>query len=940
MSSDFQYFEIDQNNNDSRDIKGIILNNGIKMVLISDKKIIKSCCSVGVGIGSLHDTHEGIAHFLEHLLFMGSEKFKNQNDYHSYVKNSGGYDNAFTSDEETCYFLVLESKFLKKGIEMLSWFFRAPLLKESHIESERNIVDSEHEKNILSDLWIEDDLSKYFIKEDNKYRRFSTGNNESLKNVKQEDAYDFYKKYYTTDNICICIVDSKDIDSMINDYANFFGEIKKTNHKKEKLDTIEFIDDDLIIYKSISNYSTVDVRIVFEIDKHDKEDTSIFNFLSFILFTKFENSPIYHLLKNEYINDVNVEASTLYEKYSSITLELFYTKDEDIVNKIKKSLDIINNYLNVIENLNDKEFNVLYESYANIVKINSYFDKIKDVSDLAISVTTNMLSSKNKDELSDSVMKNEIMADYNNKLILKYKNIIKGRQLKIISNINILDMNEKKYSVSKWYNAKYYLNKINKFYEYDNKKFASNLKTFKTQFKFDNLLSISYHDSEKLLKLFKNEKKIKSNLVPKLIYNNDKVKRKIYLVRGNAFDSPLSGVAVVRNNNNYSVESNSIYIIYNGIISKLLMYYLEIESHYLSNFSLNLSDNSMMYIFRGIFNLNKNIKHIMDFISYDNIINNEEFENAFNSSIEIFVQNLENDKYNSPFTICQKYLDVSINNELTECEILKYIKNLNITEFKKELFELLKYEDEEILIYANTILKSKSLISDIDNSVHINEKLLIKKIERQKSNFNKNNYLIPKDFFTPGETNNCLLDCYVLKEIKLNYENKNMTKKSFISYITYMLISEFLVGLLTDKLFDKLRTVEKLGYIVRVSSNITTKGESLLMQLYYIVQSKFSIDRITASIKEFNKNLVKNTDFKENFENLKQNKINLLNKDFESFSQEMSFLTTNMMLGIQNYDIKNILIEICTKIKYSDIKDILKKISSMDNIKIIIDTKK
>lgn len=940
MSLDFQYFEINKNNNDDRDIKGIILENGIKMILISDKKISKSCCSVGIGIGSLHDTYEGIAHFLEHLLFMGSEKFKNQNDYHSYVKNSGGYDNAFTSDEETCYFLVLESKFLKTGIEMLSWFFRAPLLKECHIESERNIVNSEHEKNLLSDLWIEDDLSKYFITEGNKYRRFSTGNNDSLKNVKREDAYDFYKKYYTTDNMCICIVDSENIEDMIKNYVHYFGEIKNTKCQKEKLEPIGFIEDNLIIYKSISDYNTMDVRIIFEIDKHNIEEVSLLSFISFILFTKFKKSPSYYLLKNKYVNNINAETTILYEKYIVITFELFYIKDENISNKIKNSIDIINNYLNVIENLTKKEFNVLYESYLNIVKINSYFDKIKDVSDLAISVTTNMLSSINSEELSNSVIKNEDMVDYSDDLMKIYKKIINNRQIKIVTNIDMFNINEKDYSVSEWYNAKYYLSNINKFYEYDKSKFNSKLNEFKTQFNFDDLLNTHYQNSEKLLQLFNDEKKIKNNKIPKLIYNNDKIKRKIYLVRGNAYDSPLSGISIIKKHKNQDTEMFPIYVIYYSIISKLLMFYLETESHYMSNFSVHLSNNCMKYNFRGIFNLEKYIKYIMNYISYENIINNDEFEEAFNISVEIFVQNLENEKYNSPFIICQKYLDINVNNEFTEYQILEYIKKLSIDDFKIKLFELLKYESEDILILANTILKSETLIEDINNSIPINKKLLINNSKQKIVNFNKNNFIIPVEFYTPGEINNCSLDYYILKEIKLDYINENMVENSFISYITNLLVSEFLVGLLTDKLFDKLRTVEKLGYIVKVSSNVLTKGDKILIGIYYIVQSKFSIDRISSSIKEFNDNLIKNTEFEQNFQNLKKNKINMLKKDFESFGQEISFLTNNMTLGIQNYDVKKVLLKICNNIKYDDIKHVLMKLPKIKNLKISVNIAK
>ena len=222
---DIRRCKIKKIKNEKRKIEGYILPNKIRLVLISDPDINMSSCSVGIGAGYLQDEFPGTAHFLEHLLFMGSEKYPEQNEYHSYIQNNGGSDNAFTSDNMTCYYLSLETSFLKKGIEMLSWFFRLPLLDEKHISSEMEIIDSEHKKNILMDNWIMDDIFKNFIEDNSKYKKFGTGNLESLKGIVKNDILNFYNKYYTTDNIFVCIVDSKKICDMFTEYVKYFIEI-------------------------------------------------------------------------------------------------------------------------------------------------------------------------------------------------------------------------------------------------------------------------------------------------------------------------------------------------------------------------------------------------------------------------------------------------------------------------------------------------------------------------------------------------------------------------------------------------------------------------------------------------------------------------------------------------------------------------------------------
>ncbi len=65
---------------DKRDYKGFILNNGLKVLLISDPETDKSAAALDVNIGSMSDPRDlqGLAHFLEHMLFMGTKKVWSQ----------------------------------------------------------------------------------------------------------------------------------------------------------------------------------------------------------------------------------------------------------------------------------------------------------------------------------------------------------------------------------------------------------------------------------------------------------------------------------------------------------------------------------------------------------------------------------------------------------------------------------------------------------------------------------------------------------------------------------------------------------------------------------------------------------------------------------------------------------------------------------------------
>ena len=98
-----------------------------------------------VGTGSFYDPPEcqGMAHFLEHLLFMGSTKYPEENSYDAYMSKHGGNDNAYTESEHTVYHFEIPQEQLSGALDMFSQFFVSPLLKESSVARELKAIESE-----------------------------------------------------------------------------------------------------------------------------------------------------------------------------------------------------------------------------------------------------------------------------------------------------------------------------------------------------------------------------------------------------------------------------------------------------------------------------------------------------------------------------------------------------------------------------------------------------------------------------------------------------------------------------------------------------------------------------------------------------------------------------------------------------------------------------
>jgi secreted Zn-dependent insulinase-like peptidase len=143
------------------------LPNGIRCLLIKDLNSAQSesrgksaenggymaNVSVSVNVGSFNDPlhRPGMAHFLEHMIFMGSEKYPDENAFNLLISENGGYSNAYTENEFTNYQFKLSFDHLHKAMDMKANLLAHPLLKKDCMEREIQAVDSEFQGNFPYD---------------------------------------------------------------------------------------------------------------------------------------------------------------------------------------------------------------------------------------------------------------------------------------------------------------------------------------------------------------------------------------------------------------------------------------------------------------------------------------------------------------------------------------------------------------------------------------------------------------------------------------------------------------------------------------------------------------------------------------------------------------------------------------------------------------------
>ncbi len=202
-------YNLHQSRLDTRDYHVMTLNNQLRVLLISDPHSSVAAASMDIAAGSFDDPIDalGLAHFCEHMLFLGTTKYPDEKEYSEYLTQHGGYDNAYTSSENTNYHFQVQSDYLKMSLDRFAQFFIAPLLTASGVDREKNAVNAEYRKDKLIEGWRTYQVTKDVSNPQHPFHQFSIGNLETLSGDNLHDTLvDFYHTHYSSNRVSINLV--------------------------------------------------------------------------------------------------------------------------------------------------------------------------------------------------------------------------------------------------------------------------------------------------------------------------------------------------------------------------------------------------------------------------------------------------------------------------------------------------------------------------------------------------------------------------------------------------------------------------------------------------------------------------------------------------------------------------------------------------------------
>ena len=231
--------EIVKSPSDKSEYRYLELDNGIKVVLVSYPETEMASAAIAVNAGSSQEPDEwpGLAHLLEHTLFLGSEKYPDPSSFDAYIHEHGGGDNAWTGADETVYYFSINQNYLFPALDRLSQFFIAPQLDASWIDKERHAVDSEYQIYRQDEFWQKMLVQQATINQNHPTSRFSIGTLDTLQDHDdlslQAALREFHQQWYVSENMAIVLVSSFSLDEMTKQVNQLLGDIpRKTSPER------------------------------------------------------------------------------------------------------------------------------------------------------------------------------------------------------------------------------------------------------------------------------------------------------------------------------------------------------------------------------------------------------------------------------------------------------------------------------------------------------------------------------------------------------------------------------------------------------------------------------------------------------------------------------------------------------------------------------------
>jgi len=215
--------------------KKIVLENGMRVLLVPDKHTKAVTVLVLVGTGSKYETREisGISHFLEHMFFKGTTKRPTKIDISEPFDRVGGVYNAFTGEDYTGYWAKVEKSHFDLAIDIISDMYLNSKLEQEELERERGVIMEEinmyydNPMSYVQHLWTE------LLYGDQPAGWDIAGTKETVAGINHDLMMEYMKRQYVASNTIVCLAGNFEEEDALEKVNRYFKDVRKTKPKKK-----------------------------------------------------------------------------------------------------------------------------------------------------------------------------------------------------------------------------------------------------------------------------------------------------------------------------------------------------------------------------------------------------------------------------------------------------------------------------------------------------------------------------------------------------------------------------------------------------------------------------------------------------------------------------------------------------------------------------------
>ncbi|EOS95983.1 pitrilysin [Erwinia tracheiphila] len=311
---------------DPRQYQAVRLDNGMTVLLVSDPLASKSLAALAIPVGSLENprNQQGLAHYLEHMLLMGSEHYPEPDNLAEFLKKHGGIHNASTASYRTAFYLEVENDALQPAVDRLADAIAAPRLAPVNADRERHAVNAELTMARSRDGLRMVQVGAETLNPQHPASLFSGGNLETLKDKPDSNLHDalkaFYHRYYSANLMKAVIYSNKPLEALQKIAVTTFGRVENRNATVPEI-TVPVVTDKQkgIIIHYVPAQPHRQLRIEFRIDNNsDQFRSKTDTLIAYMIGNRSKNTLSDWLQNNGLADSIDAGADPLVDRNGGV----------------------------------------------------------------------------------------------------------------------------------------------------------------------------------------------------------------------------------------------------------------------------------------------------------------------------------------------------------------------------------------------------------------------------------------------------------------------------------------------------------------------------------------------------------------------------------------------------------------------------------------------